>query len=41
MFAPFELRCPEGTIVNARPPAPIAAAHMHVALNAANVALTA
>ena len=39
IFAPIELRCPEGTIVNARPPAPIAAAHMHVALNAANVAL--
>ena len=39
VFAPIELRCPEGTIVNARPPAPIAAAHMHVALNAANVAL--
>lgn len=39
IFAPLELRCPEGTIVNARPPAPIAAAHMHVALNAAEVAL--
>lgn len=39
VFAPLELRCPEGTIVNARPPAPIAAAHMHVALNAAEVAL--
>jgi N-methylhydantoinase B len=39
MFAPVELRCPEGTIVNARPPAPIAAAHMHVGLNAATVAL--
>src|SRR5439155_23099684 len=34
-----ELRCPEGTIVNAQPPAPIAAAHMHVALNAAEVAV--
>ena len=31
IFAPIELRCPEGTIVNARPPAPIAAAHMDVA----------
>jgi N-methylhydantoinase B len=39
MFAPIELRCPEGTVVNARPPAPIAAAHMHVALNAATLAL--
>jgi N-methylhydantoinase B len=39
IFAAVELRCPEGTIVNARPPAPIAAAHMHVALNAATVAL--
>jgi N-methylhydantoinase B len=41
IFAPIELRCPEGTIVNARPPAPIAAAHMHVGLNAADVALQA
>ncbi|HMG40536.1 MAG TPA: hydantoinase B/oxoprolinase family protein [Acidimicrobiales bacterium] len=41
IFSAVELRCPEGTIVNARPPAPIAAAHMHVALNAANVALDA
>src|SRR5262249_15868147 len=39
IFAPIELRCPEGTIVNARPPAPIAAAHMDVALNASEVAL--
>jgi N-methylhydantoinase B len=39
MFAPIELRCPEGTIVNARPPAPIAAAHMHVSLNAATLAM--
>jgi N-methylhydantoinase B len=41
IFAPLELRCPEGTIVNARPPAPIAAAHMHVGLNAADVAVQA
>ena len=41
IFATLELRCPEGTIVNARPPAPIAAAHMHVALNAADVAMQA
>jgi N-methylhydantoinase B len=39
IFAPIELRCPEGTIVNARPPAPIAAAHMDVALNASEVGL--
>ena len=41
IFAPLELRCPEGTVVNARPPAPISAAHMHVALNAADVAMQA
>lgn len=41
IFAPIELRCPEGTIVNARPPAPIGAAHMHVGLNAADVAIQA
>jgi len=41
IFAPIELRCPEGTVVNARPPAPIAAAHMHVGLNAADVAVQA
>ena len=39
LFAPLELRCPEGSIVNSRPPAPIAAAHIHVALNAAEAAL--
>ncbi|MBW1882551.1 MAG: hydantoinase B/oxoprolinase family protein, partial [Deltaproteobacteria bacterium] len=41
IFAPIELRCPEGTIVNSRPPAPISAAHMHVALNAADLAAQA
>jgi N-methylhydantoinase B len=41
IFAPLELRCPEGTVVNASPPAPISAAHMHVALNAADVAVQA
>ena len=41
IFAPVELRCPEGTVVNANPPAPIAAAHMHVGLNAADVAMQA
>jgi N-methylhydantoinase B len=37
IFAPIELRCPEGTIVNSVEPAPIAAAHMDVALNASEV----
>ena len=41
IFAPLELRCPEGTVVNALPPAPISAAHMHIALNAADVAIQA
>jgi N-methylhydantoinase B len=39
LFAPMEVRCPEGTIVNARPPAAIAASHMHVAQIASAVAL--
>ena len=38
IFAPLELRCPERSIVNASPPAPISAAHMHVGLNAADLA---
>jgi N-methylhydantoinase B len=41
IFAPVRLVCPEGTIVNCRPPAPISAAHMHVALNAAGVGMQA
>jgi N-methylhydantoinase B len=41
LFAPITIRCPEGSIVNARPPAPISAAHMHVSLNAAGVAMQA
>ena len=41
IFAPIELVCPEGTIVNSLPPAPISAAHMHVALNAADVGVQA
>jgi N-methylhydantoinase B len=41
IFAPIELRCPPGSIVNSNPPAPIAAAHMHVGLNAADVAMQA
>lgn len=39
IFAPIELVCPEGTIVSSQPPAPIAAAHMDVALNASEVGL--
>jgi N-methylhydantoinase B len=39
LFAPMEVRCPEGTIVNAEPPAAIAASHMHVAQIASAVAL--
>jgi N-methylhydantoinase B len=38
IFSTLDVVCPEGTIVNAKPPAPISAAHMHVALNAADVA---
>jgi N-methylhydantoinase B len=41
IFATLSVHCPEGSIVNARPPAPISAAHMHVALNAADVAMQA
>src|SRR5579864_4828715 len=41
IFATLDVHCPEGTVVNARPPAPISAAHMHVALNAADVAMQA
>ena len=41
IFAPVKLVCPEGTIVNCLPPAPISAAHMHVALNAAGVGMQA
>jgi N-methylhydantoinase B len=41
IFATLEVRCPEGSVVNAGPPAPISAAHMHVALNAADVAMQA
>ncbi|MCU1463658.1 MAG: hypothetical protein JWO37_3733 [Acidimicrobiales bacterium] len=39
LFAAIELRCPEASLVDSRPPAPIAAAHIHVALNAAEAAL--
>jgi N-methylhydantoinase B len=34
VLAPVRVLAPEGSIVNARPPAPIAAAHMHVGLMA-------
>jgi N-methylhydantoinase B len=38
LFAPITLRCPEGTVVNSRPPAPTASAHFDVALNASMAA---
>lgn len=41
IFGPVQLVCPEGTIVNCTPPAPISAAHMHVGLNAAGVGMQA
>jgi N-methylhydantoinase B len=37
LFRPFELRCPEGSIVNSQPPAPVASAHMDAAFCAATV----
>ncbi|HUP71542.1 MAG TPA: hydantoinase B/oxoprolinase family protein [Acidimicrobiales bacterium] len=40
-FRPVALRCPSGTIVNSEPPAPVAAAHMDVAFNAAEVGMRA
>ena len=40
-FRPVELHCPTGTIVNSEPPAPVAAAHMDVAFNAAEVGMRA
>jgi N-methylhydantoinase B len=39
LFSVIELKCPTGSVVNSQPPAPIAAAHIHVALNAAEAAL--
>jgi N-methylhydantoinase B len=41
IFAPITLKCPEGSIVNCQPPAPISAAHMHVGLNASGVGMEA
>src|SRR5882757_1892515 len=38
LFAPITLNCPEGTVVNSRPPAPTASAHFDVALNASMAA---
>ncbi len=38
LFRPFDLRCPEGSIVNSEPPAPVASAHMDAAFCAATVA---
>jgi N-methylhydantoinase B len=37
LLAPLEMRCPEGTVVNARPPAPMNAGHMHIGMAAAEV----
>jgi len=39
IYAPVSLVCPEGTVVNSTPPAPIGAAHIDVALNAAEAAM--
>ncbi|MEA3132286.1 MAG: N-methylhydantoinase [Gammaproteobacteria bacterium] len=38
LFAPISLNCPDGTVVNSRPPAPTASAHFDVALNASMAA---
>jgi N-methylhydantoinase B len=38
MFAPITVKCPPGTIVNSMPPAPVASAHIDVALNASMAA---
>jgi len=38
MFAPIEVRCPPGTVVDSAPPAPIASSHFDVALNASMAA---
>jgi N-methylhydantoinase B len=36
---PIEVKCPEGTIVNSSPPAPVASAHSDVAWNADTIAM--
>jgi N-methylhydantoinase B len=38
LFAPISLNCPDGSVVNSRPPAPTASAHFDVALNASMAA---
>ncbi len=38
LFRPFDIRCPEGSILNSEPPAPVASAHMDAAFNAATTA---
>ena len=38
LFAPITVICPEGTVVNSSPPAPIASAHFDVAMNASMAA---
>ena len=38
LFRVFDIRCPEGSIVNSEPPAPVASAHMDAAFCAATVA---
>jgi N-methylhydantoinase B len=39
LLAPIEMRCPEGSVVHARPPAAINAGHMHVGMAAAEMML--
>ena len=41
IFAPVKITCEEGSILDCKPPAPIAAAHMHASLNAAGVGMEA
>lgn len=38
LFAPIQVLCPPGTVVNSSPPAPIASAHFDVAMNASMAA---
>jgi N-methylhydantoinase B len=39
LYRPVEVVCPPGTIVDSAPPAPIASAHLDVAMNATGVAM--
>ncbi len=39
IYAPIHLVCPEGSLIDSKPPAPIGAAHIDVALNAAETAM--